>query len=117
MKTLLLFTCLLLGPFAFGNEQMSDKNHHRSVRESHQSGIVGEVSLSICPVIGPGGCVVTSYRATISIFNDHGRLIEEVITDDEGLFSVAKGIIFRSNSSKLGSFHLHLFRYSPDAPS
>jgi uncharacterized surface anchored protein len=32
--------------------------------------------------------VVTPYRATISVFNEHGRLVEEVVTDDEGLFSV-----------------------------
>ncbi len=52
------------------------------------SGIVGQVYLTVCPVVPPGGCPLDPYQATISIFNDKGRLVERVTTDEEGLFAV-----------------------------
>ena len=52
------------------------------------SGVVGDVVLTVCPVIPPGGCPLRPYQATVSVFNENGRLVERITTDSDGLFSV-----------------------------
>jgi hypothetical protein len=61
---------------------------HLAGAAGHHSGIMGQVFLIVCPVIGPAGCPPEPYQTTISIFNDKGKLVEEVTTDEEGLFTV-----------------------------
>src|SRR5438046_1393656 len=51
-------------------------------------GIVGQVSLTACPVIPSGGCPLQPYQATIGVFTAEGRLVGEVITEGDGSFLV-----------------------------
>lgn len=53
------------------------------------SGIVGEVFVLACPVVGPFGCPPgRPYQATISIYNERGRRVERLTTDAMGRFIV-----------------------------
>ncbi len=71
---------LLLLPLLFVVQLASAQGTH--------SGIVGQVGIIVCPVVPPDGCPPRPYQATISIFNDKGRLVGRVTTDEEGLFAV-----------------------------
>src|SRR5207245_4235379 len=84
MKSLLLITALLVWPLALA-EVHSSEERLRSAK-GPKSGIVGEVSIIVCPVINPGGCPPTPYQATISIFNERGKLVSEAISDESGSF-------------------------------
>ena len=74
MKKLLILTLLLCAEFAFA------KGHH--------SGIVGQVLLVVCPVVGPQGCPTYPYQGKFAIYNAKGKLVDEITPDREGFFVV-----------------------------
>jgi hypothetical protein len=74
MKRLLILTLLFCAQFTFA--------------KGHPSGIVGQVVLIACPVIGPEGCPPQPYQGKFFIYNAKGRLLEAITPDKEGFFVV-----------------------------
>ena len=74
MKTLILLI------FLFGAQFAGAEGRH--------SGIIGQAFITICPVLPPGGCPPSPYETSVSVFNAKGRLVAEIDTDENGMFSV-----------------------------
>src|SRR5437868_3445151 len=82
MKKLLIFALLFCAQFALTE---NDRSEHRL---RNRSGIVGQVVLIACPVAVPDLCPPRSYGGGFSIYNEKGKLVEEVEPEDDGFFVV-----------------------------
>jgi hypothetical protein len=54
----------------------------------HQSGVTGEVFISVCPVVRLGENCDRPYPTGITIMTDDGQFVTEIVTDAEGRFEV-----------------------------
>lgn len=54
----------------------------------HQSGVTGQVFISVCPVVRLGENCDRPYPTGITIITDDGQFVTEVVTDEEGRFEV-----------------------------
>src|SRR3954470_22878002 len=88
MKTLFLLASLWVGQVGFADDNTSEAHGHRARAQGHKPGIVGEVWINACPVITPFPCPNEPHQGTIWIFNERGRLVEEVVSDVDGSFVV-----------------------------
>jgi len=54
----------------------------------HQSGVTGQVFISVCPVVRLGENCDRPYPTGITIITDDGQFVTEIVTDAEGHFEV-----------------------------
>ena len=87
MKTFLLIGFLFVWQFGFADDPRSETDKDKLPARG-RSGVIGEVTLVACPVVPPGGCPPQPYRATISIFDVKGRLVQEVVSGEDGSFLI-----------------------------
>ena len=84
MKKIVLLALILYAPIAFANDHDSERPSDRL--PAHSSGVIGHVTITICPVSPPGGCPSQPYQTTVYIFNEKHRVVEQVTTDPSGNF-------------------------------
>jgi hypothetical protein len=61
----------------------------RPTQSAHHSGVEGQTSIYVCPVVSPGEVCTFPFQTTLRILSQSGTLVTEARTDANGHFQIA----------------------------